>query len=312
MENIQNINIDTQCVIMLPSGQIAVGCEDAIIRIITIYPREEIKLEGHEDVISSLALIDGALVSASWDGTLRIWDLSNYTIRSILRGHLTQVSCMISFQEMIASGDVDGEVRIWNNKGDCEAIFTTHSTIFSLAFLKDRRLAIGNEVGDVYIYIWDYIKDKYVTLIGHQNTVTVIQCTFDKIITASWDGTLKIWNLKHNSLERTLDDINGGILSLKLLGDTIISESSDIYVWNLRGDILRVLENTNMIYKILILPDNRIAVGYSDGSIRIWNSVADIPDLILKSHEEAIIDILLTKEGWLISCDSSGSIKMWQ
>ena len=63
----------------LPNGQLAVGCQDNVVRILEVNTGVCLRvLEGHtREVTSVTALGDGRLASASWDNTVRVWDASS-------------------------------------------------------------------------------------------------------------------------------------------------------------------------------------------------------------------------------------------
>lgn len=74
-------------------------------------------------VISS----DGAYaLSASWDKTLRLWELSTGTTTRRFVGHTNDV-LSVSFSadnRQIVSGSRDRSIKLWNTLGDCKFTIT--------------------------------------------------------------------------------------------------------------------------------------------------------------------------------------------
>ena len=74
-------------------------------------------------VISS----DGAYaLSASWDKTLRLWELSSGTTTRRFVGHTNDV-LSVSFSadnRQIVSGSRDRSIKLWNTLGDCKYTIT--------------------------------------------------------------------------------------------------------------------------------------------------------------------------------------------
>jgi WD40 repeat protein len=87
------------------------------------------------------------------------------------------------------------------------------------------------------------------TLDGHSNPVNGVAVTPDgrRVISASWDKTLKVWDLHTGAVLRTLEGHSGLVLAVAVTpdGKRVISASSDntLKVWDLdTGGVLRTLE----------------------------------------------------------------------
>lgn len=74
-------------------------------------------LTGHTATVWSISFsADGKmLASASWDSTIRLWDVATGALRKTLKGHTGQVTG-VSFSsdgETLVSGSADGTVLLW-------------------------------------------------------------------------------------------------------------------------------------------------------------------------------------------------------
>ena len=83
-------------------------------------------LRGHshfvEDVVTSR---DGQFaLSGSWDGTLRLWDLSTGKTTRRFVGHTKDVLSVAfsSDNRQIVSGSRDKTVKLWNTLGECKYV----------------------------------------------------------------------------------------------------------------------------------------------------------------------------------------------
>jgi guanine nucleotide-binding protein subunit beta-2-like 1 protein len=76
----------------------------------------------YPQVISS----DGAYaLSASWDKTLRLWELSTGNTTRRFVGHTNDVlSVSFSADNQIVSGSRDRTIKLWNTLGDCKYTIT--------------------------------------------------------------------------------------------------------------------------------------------------------------------------------------------
>lgn len=52
-------------------------------------------MEGHRSVVSSLVVSEGALYSGSWDGTIRLWCLSDHSPLTVLGENIPGKVCSI-------------------------------------------------------------------------------------------------------------------------------------------------------------------------------------------------------------------------
>jgi WD40 repeat protein len=74
-------------------------------------------LEGHEDMVRIVCVIDNAslLATASDDCTVRLWDWRSGAPVAVLRGHKRPITCLLKLSaKRLASGSSDERILIWN------------------------------------------------------------------------------------------------------------------------------------------------------------------------------------------------------
>ena len=81
-------------------------------------------LHGHNHFVSDVVISsDGQFaLSASWDHTLRLWDLNNGQTTRKFVGHTSDV-LSVSFSadnRQIVSGSRDKTIKLWNTLGECK------------------------------------------------------------------------------------------------------------------------------------------------------------------------------------------------
>lgn len=87
-------------------------------------------LRGHSHIIQDVAISqDGAYaISASWDKTLRLWDLNEGVTLQRFVGHSADV-LSVSFSpdnRQIVSAGRDRTIKVWNTIGDCKFTFESN------------------------------------------------------------------------------------------------------------------------------------------------------------------------------------------
>ncbi len=160
-------------------------------------------LAGHSDAVNGVALSADRrrAASASWDKTLKVWDLETGDELRTLVGH---------------SGWVTG-----------------------VALSADGRRAVSAS-RDKTIKVWDLeTGDELRTLAGHSNAVNGVALSADgrRAVSASWDKTLKVWDIETGAELRTLAGHSSGVIGVALSagGRRAVSASSDhtLKVWDL-------------------------------------------------------------------------------
>ncbi len=147
-----------------PDGEtlvVATGYRDPKIRVIeAARGRHLAKLEGHTKYVLQLAFSDDgqALVSASEDQTIRLWNTSTWAeSRPPLRGHAHEVSAVaLSSQgDLLASGGKDGEVLLWDPRSPppAKGMGKLPGGIVELRFVPESRLVAARTVDFQWLLI---------------------------------------------------------------------------------------------------------------------------------------------------------------
>jgi len=163
-------------------------------------------MTGHSHFVSEVKLTGDSrfAFSASWDGTVRLWNVSTGRTISKLIGHKKDVlSVALSADDrQIITGSLDRDIKIWNTRSECK--FTVdkdnHKDAVSVVrFYHARKPALCVTASwDKTIKVWDNL---YMTLLhtftGHKAQVTTLDIVENSAFLASGsrDGKIMVWDI---------------------------------------------------------------------------------------------------------------------
>jgi WD40 repeat protein/3',5'-cyclic AMP phosphodiesterase CpdA len=254
---------------------------------------------GHSDPVYSVAFSpDGTLIAtASGDHTARTWDTSTGQLIATLTGHSDTVSSVAFSPDgtLIATASDDRTARTWNTAtGQPVATLTGHDRYLSGVVFSPDGTLIATVSGDHTTQIWnadDMLNrrtpparrrlrrrtipsgTKSVTLWGHADEVNAVAFdpAGDRVLTASDDGTVRIWRLSDGTTEHVLTGHNSPVtdISLRLDGRFLASASDDgtTRIWD--------MATLQTVATLIALPEGGYATLLPDGSYKIEGDPGD-------------------------------------
>jgi len=198
---------------------------------------DSVKLEGHTGDINSIAFSpDGRfVVTASADGTARVWEAATGKSVGELRGHTNSVNSA-SFSpdgKFIVTASDDATVRLWdaNSFALVRNIGGTYPRVVSSAeYSPDGRFIVAASGEAAWVY--DPVRGDVVRKFeGHTGQVNSASFSPDShlIVTASADNTARVWNLDTGESVATLLDHKGPVLNAMFSpdGQSVFTASED-------------------------------------------------------------------------------------
>ncbi|RDA95565.1 hypothetical protein CP533_1209 [Ophiocordyceps camponoti-saundersi (nom. inval.)] len=189
------------------------------------YPKRS--LRGHSHIVSDCVISsDGAYaLSASWDKTLRLWELATGQTTRRFVGHTNDV-LSVSFSadnRQIVSGSRDRTIKLWNTLGDCKYTINDkgHSDWVSCVRFSPnpQNPVIVSSGWDKLVKVWELSTCKLQTdHIGHTGYINTVTISPDGSLCASGgkDGTTMLWDLnesKHLYSLNANDEIHALVFS---------------------------------------------------------------------------------------------------
>lgn len=162
------------------------------------------------------------------------------------------------------------------------------------------------------------------TLDGHTDGVkSIAPLPGDRLVSSSWDKTMKVWNLnKLDGQPLTLNENMGDEwMIIPLLDGRLASCSSDktVKVWDLSKPdgqrcVVRLYGHVGLVMCIAQLPDGRLVTGSTDWTLMVWD--LGKPDrqrcvAMLRGHAGSVRSVTVLSCGHLASCSLDLTVKIW-
>lgn len=284
-------------------------------------------LAGHEGRITGLSFrSNDDLISASEDGTVRLWKVSEE--REIRRfqadfGQVTSIA-LSPDERQVVLGVTDGTLRLWEiNTRLQPRIFRGHEdVVLSVDFSSDgEQIASGSD--DNTVRLWDVATGALVeTFVGHEERVwsVAIQPKGDLIASGSWDGTVRLW--KSMSTTEAIDENDASNLPLATYDRPVLSvafspdarllaiglanseKDNSVKFWDVAPqDATRFQElrsfDAKSKHDLAFSPEGRLfaATGGDNSVIRVWRADPTSP-IPLSPDEGMLIDAASLNLEW--------------
>jgi WD40 repeat protein len=241
---------------------------------------------GHRDCVGALlSMGDGRLLSASHDGTMRLWDFATYRCDRIFAGHSAWICSAALTPRGPISGDAAGCIKLWDlETGECRRTLEgdagegtiRRGWIQALVPLPHHRFA--STAMDQRVHIWDAETGGHLqVLVGHtRNVFGMVVLEEERLATGGQDGTVRIWNLETGACLQCLEGCRQGDVSL-----------------------------------LRLLPNNRLAVcGYQ--KVELWDLATGCMVPLAERPIRGCSFLLEVSGNGLVGCGRDGLVRIWE
>ena len=292
-------------------------------------------LRGHFDKVLSVACSPNGprIVTGSFDGTAKVWELSRGIELFALKGHIDKVSAVAfsSDGKRIVTGGWDGTARVWD-AANGRALFAMQAQsgpVYSVAFSPDgQRIVTGCSYGTVKV--WDTATGQELLELGEEGThVTAVAFSPDgrRIVTCSGRSGSNVRDAVSGRELLVLSGHKDEVVSVAFSpdGQRIITGSEDrtAKVWDAGSgrELLTLKGHSANVSSVAFSSDGQLIVtGSEDGTAKLWElpgsiaaGVSQGSQLTLKGHKGWVWAVTFSPDGQRIATGSSdGTAKIWE
>ena len=289
----------------------------------------------HESIQTSVCSIGNAssVISGTSKGTILLW-----TGRSCIKhiqAHDAAVNCLYSSSQHIVSACEDSLIKMWSHRLEMHAshnanIFPSNSAVRSLCVSKDASTILFGTLGcniceisaldGANIHMQPLVSSHS---FGSINAITT-HPTESLFFTAGDDGVVRKWSLEHHGLiseidngDNTVTSLSSAVLDNQVLiaagfgGSTVGDKCGAFTIYDENLDIFfeALVEKGVTLVPVSLVKFSqdaeKLAVGYSDGSISIFALGVDEKDQSVTTKEYELISNCVKHELPIDSVDFS-------
>jgi WD40 repeat protein len=278
-------------------------------------PKERSELKGVGSAVDSVAISrDGTLLASGGEDTvIRLWNLKKTQLTDerlnpipsgILKGHTLKVNCLAFSPDgsILASGSVDGTMRLWDVKsGQEKARLKAHMigddaySVSSVAFSSDGKLLASGGY-DLTVKLWDVSTGKQLSTLHAAHAVNSIAFSGDGKLLASGGmdrmqmGRIKLWNV---ATGKPVAALEGHTAQDEIIGELKLNDSREVTCVAFACD------------------DKTLGSASADKTIKLWDVGTSKLQATLRGHQARVSCVAFSPDGMLISGGWDGAVILW-
>ena len=275
--------------------------------------------------VADFSLDGQRILTASRDGTARIWDAETGKDLVALEGHedaIWSAELRSDGLQVLTASD-DGSARIWDAVTGAELALLARGggPVRTARFDADgNRVVTGSEDGGARL--WDAGADKEpLVLLGHNGPISAAEFSPDGklLVTGSDDGNAIVWDTADGSEVAVLTGHDGFIFDAHFNPDgaRVVTTSDDgtARIWQAQtGDVIEELRgHERWVTTARFSPDGeRVVTTSTDRTARVWDAASGDQLAVLRGHEGAVSSAQFGPDGGLIVTASDDSTaRVW-
>ena len=280
-------------------------------------------LKSQEQVFRSASYVafsrDGEmLASASLNGTATLWRIDGSQI-ALLKHDAPVAYLAFSPDSLhVLTGSWDGNTRLWSVDGKLAAVLADSS---NASFSIDGTTIVSSAPRG-RARLWDRSATPLADLVGHTEAVVYAAMDGQRVVTASSDGTIRIWPRRPFLVARLAAlPVSGRTPSVVRFaafspdGQQVLTTFSDgrVCLWDPQGRFQRWLPNpgNEASYAAFSRDGTLVATASADGTAHVWSRSGEPVGVVKDPGGALAYAVLSPKNDSIITVTRRGTITLW-
>jgi WD40 repeat protein len=306
--------------------------EEALRRAL-VSPPVELTLLGHSGAVYSVEYASEGKrrLTASADGTARIWDAKTGEELIVFEGHKGAVNdaAFSPDGQLVATAGADGTVRLWDANTREQMRSMKHgAAVNSVAFSPDGD-SIVTASDDTTARVWQVASGKELFPLDNDDTAVrsaVFGPNGDVIATGGYDGEINIWDATTGELIKSLSNYEQGVNAIAFDPDSqyvLADWVYNAYFWDIQDEtwVAKYFGgHTWYLTSFTLSPDGKQVVTASrDHTVGIWDIDSGTTDAessaaveVLRGHSGAVYAVSFSPSGdQLATASEDQTVRIW-
>ncbi len=277
-------------------------------------------LEGHTQPVWGMSFDpeERVLATASWDHSIRVWEVATGKLLKTLRGHQDRVYAVVFLDgERLVSSGWDRSVLLWRwRAGRSEVLWEHSEKVVALAH-EQGRLAASTEDGLVAMLS---LKGADATVLsGHRSRVSALAFLPGEpyLVTASWDRTLRLWSTQSGAPIRELGAHESYLNQVAVSPDgrriAVVNQTGEVQVLRARPKKVPDPPKPGVLPSLALAPGGAVLATTAEPHAVALRDPKDGRFLqVLKGHRNVIRPLAFSPDGaQLASAGFDAVVRLW-
>jgi WD40 repeat protein len=267
---------------------------------------------------------DSYYITGGTGNVVQSWDIKGQAINKafFVGQYALSRSVALSLDgKTIASGGIDGTVRLWDSRSQYVTPFAGYGGVNWIAFSPDGSRLVSAGAGSS-LSLWD-VEGGFLGLLGNsrdqKQPMVVAFSPSGKLIASGGQGIIQLWDLQGQPVGPPFTGHQGEIWALAFSpnGQQLVSGSEDhtIRLWDLEGKLMGqpFTGHTDAVRGVAFSPDGqRIVSGSVDETVRLWDLQGSMIGQPFIGHTAPVMAVAFSPDGkTIVSGSHDGKIRLW-